>query len=113
MKLLLSWILISSIISLVIVINAHKIIPVGEHTAKSITTSTELHLLNNLLKKESITKENLHSLIHERQRHFKGTIISSQLESLPIAVIYFTLLAVNSLNIIFIILGFYYLQRKN
>lgn len=113
MKLLLGWVLISSVISVTVVMNAHKYIPVGEHIAKNIVTSTELHLLKTLLEKESITEENIRSLINERQKHFKSGVIHSQIESLPIGLIYLTLLFFNFLNIIFIILGFGYLVFKN
>jgi len=94
------------------VINAPKFIPVGEHTAKSLVASAEIELLKELLEKESTTKENLQSLIHERYNNFKDDVLSSQLHSLSTSFIFLALLIVNSLNIIFIVLGFWYFRSR-
>ena len=64
MKLIFGWVLFSSILSVTIVLNAHKVIPVGERTAKFIVASTELYTLKELLKKELVNKSEIQSLIH-------------------------------------------------
>ncbi len=112
MKLLLGWILISSILSLTIVLNAHKVIPVGEHTASYYITTTELHTLNELLKVKSINKNVIQSLINDKKRPFKGVVIGAQIESIPKDFIFLSLLILNALNIIFILISFLYIRNK-
>ena len=103
--------LFSSILSLTIVLNVHKVIPVGEHTAKYIVASTELHTLTELLKKESINKNTIQSLINEKTRPFKGVVIGAQIEAIPKEFIFLSLLILNALNIIFILIYFWYIRR--
>ena len=112
MKLIFGWVLFSSILSLAIVLNAHKVIPVGEHTARHIVASTELHTLKELLKSESINKNEIQSLINEKTEPFKGVVIGSQLESIPTSFIYLSLLILNALNILFVLICFWYLRNK-
>ena len=112
MKLIFGWVLFSSILSLTIVLNAHKVIPVGEHTAKYIVTNTELYILKELLKKETINKNEIQSLINEKTKPFKGVVIGSQLESIPMSFIYLSLLILNTLNILFVLICFWYLRKK-
>jgi len=113
MKLILAWILFSSILSLVIVLNAHKVIPVGEHTARYIVTNTELHTFKELLKNESINKSVIQSLINEKTKPFKGHVISAQIESIPTSFIYLSLLILNTLNILFVLIYFWYFRSKS
>ena len=112
MKLIFGWVLFSSILSVIIVLNAHKFIPVGEHTAKYIVASTELYTLRELLKKESINKNKIQSLINEKTRPYKGVVISAQIESIPKEFIFLALLILNALNIIFVLICFWYVRNK-
>lgn len=111
MKLIFGWILFSSILSLAIVFNANKVIPVGENTARYIVANTELYLLKELLKKESIDKDVIQSLINEKTRPFKGAVISSQIELIPTSFIYLLLLILNTLNILFVLISFWYFRK--
>ena len=112
MKLIFGWVLFSSILSLTIVLNAHKVIPVGEHTAKYIVANTELYTLKELLKKESIDKNDIQSLINEKTRPFKGVVIGAQIESIPKDFIFLSLLILNALNIIIVLICFWYIRSK-
>jgi len=112
MKLIFWWVLFSSMLSLAIVLNAHKVIPVGEHTARYVVTNTELHILKELLKNESINKSEIQSLINKKTRPFKGVVIGAQLESIPTSFIYLSLLILNSLNILFVLICFWYFRNK-
>ncbi len=112
MKLIFGWVLFSSILSLTIVLNVHKVIPVGEHTAKYIVASTELYTLKELLKKESINKNEIQSLINEKTKPFKGVVIGAQIESIPRELIFLSLLILNALNIIFVLIYFWYFRNK-
>lgn len=112
MKLIFGWILFSSILSLTIVLNAHKVIPAGEHTEKYIVTNTELHILKELLKKDSVNKDEIQSLINEKTKHFKGVVIGYQLESIPMSFIYLALLILNALNILFVLISSWYIRNN-
>ena len=112
MKLIFGWVLFSSILSLTIVLNAHKFIPVGEHTAKYIITNTEIYTLKELLKNESINKNEIQSIINEKTKPFKGVVIGAQIESIPKDFIFIALLILNSLNILFVIIGLWYFRNK-
>lgn len=112
MKLVFGWVLFSSILSLIIVLNAHKLIPAGEHTAKYIVANTELNILNDLLKKDSINKDEIQSLINKKTKLFKGAVIEAQIESIPKGFIFLSLLILNALNIIFVLISIWYLRNK-
>ncbi len=113
MKLIFGWVLFSSILSLAIVLNAHKVIPVGENTARYIVANTELYILKELLKNESINKNAIQSLINEKTRPFKGVVIGAQIESIPTTFIYLSLLLLNTLNILFVLISFWYFKNKS
>lgn len=113
MKLVLGWVIFSSLASLFIVVNAHKVIPVGELTEKDIITSTELYILNDLLNKEQVNKDTVRALIGERMVYFKDDVLSSQIESMPVGFIYFSLLVLNILNIIFMFIGLWHVKKQD
>jgi len=112
MKIFFIWVLLSSTLSLAIVLNAHKVIPVGEHTERSIVSNTELYTLKELLKNETITKSDIQSLINKKQRPFKANVIAAQIELIPTSFIYIALLILNSLNILFVLTSFWYFRNK-
>ena len=112
MKLILVWVIFSSILSITIALNAHKVIPAGEHTTRYIIANTELYTLRELLKKESINKNEIQSLINKKMKPFKGIVIDSQLESIPKDFVFLSLIILNTLNIIFVLICFWYIRNK-
>lgn len=111
MKLLFSWVVFSSFLSLLIIVNAPLVMPTLEKQ-QSTATSVELQLLNDLLEIERIDREVLNSLVIARKRDFKGDVIKSQLESLPLTLTFLPLLILNALNISFTMLGFWYVRTR-
>jgi len=112
MKLLSVWVLFSSMLSFVIVLNAHKVIPVGESTAKHIVVATELNILEQLLDTKPINDDVIQSLINEKRKPYKGAVINSQIEAMPASLLYMALLILSILNILIVLLSVWLIKHR-
>jgi len=86
--------------------------PTGTNSAKFVATSSEINLIDNLLEKESVTRDYLTALLQQKQDHFKSDVIGHQVEVIPVVFVYLSVLIVSSLNIIFTLVGGWTLIRQ-
>jgi hypothetical protein len=83
-----SWILLSAMLSITLIIIAPRALPVGARLAKGIVLDTELQLLEELLKHESITKTLLQNKYDVLRRNIKPSVIRTQIEGIPFVIIF-------------------------
>ncbi len=112
MKILLGWILFSSLLSIAIVFKAPEFLPIGESSSQMISQSSKIELLDELMSHESIDRKLLEDKRLKLNQAYKGSVGNAQLESLPITSLFFALLGLNKLNILLIVIYWFATRKK-
>ena len=110
MKILLVWILFSSLLSIAILFNAPDFLPIGVSSSEVINHTSKIELLDELKSLESIDKKLLQDKRLELNKTYKSSVANAQLESLPINSLFFALLGLNKLNLLLI--GIYWFATR-
>ena len=112
MKILLGWILFSSLLSIAIVFKAPGFLPIGESSSQMISQSSKIELLDELISLESVDRKHLQEKRLELNQAYKASVANAQLESLPITSLFFALLGLNKLNILLIVIYWFATRKK-
>ncbi len=112
MKILLGWILFSSLLSIAIVFKAPDFLPIGVSSSQVISQSSKIELLDELMCLESIDRKLLEDKRLKLNKAYKGSVANAQLESLPITSLFFALLGLNKLNILLIVIYWFATRKK-
>lgn len=110
-KIVLTWFLLSSILSILLVVRAPEYLPVGGNTADAIKTSSELQLLEQLISLDTMSKEALQNRYNELHKAYKHAVINSQIEGLPVAILYYMLIGINLINVLVVAAGFFVTRK--
>ena len=112
MKILLGWLLFTSLLSIAIVFKAPDFLPVGEKSSVMISQSSQIELLEELMSQETIDRNLLQEKYFELKQNDKGDVAGAQLESLSITSLLFALVGLNKLNIILIAIYWFATRKK-
>ncbi|PVV19383.1 MAG: hypothetical protein B6D78_13605 [gamma proteobacterium symbiont of Ctena orbiculata] len=100
MKIAHSWILLSAILSITLVLLAPRALPVDGRLAEGLQLDSELQLLEELLQQETVSRELLQNRYNDLHRILKPSVIRAQIEGIPKLFILLSLLGLNSINIL-------------
>ncbi|MES9943929.1 MAG: hypothetical protein ABW080_03105 [Candidatus Thiodiazotropha sp.] len=100
MKIAYSWFLLSAILSIAIILLAPRALPVGDRVAEGMQLNSELQLLKDLLRQETIDRELLQNRYRELHRDLKPSVIRAQIEGVPKLIILLSLLGLNIINML-------------
>ena len=112
MKILIGWILFSSLLSIAILFKAPDFLPIGVSSSQVINHSSKIELLDELMSHESIDLKLLKDKRLELNQAYKGSVGNAQLETLPITSLFFALLGLNKLNILLIVIYWFAIRKK-
>lgn len=112
MKILLGWILFSSLLSIAIVFKAPDFLPIGENSSQVISQTSKIELLDELTSLESIDRKLLEEKRLELNQAYKVSLANAQLEALPITSLFFALLGLNKLNILLLVIYWFATRKK-
>ncbi|MES9972381.1 MAG: hypothetical protein ABW092_20300 [Candidatus Thiodiazotropha sp.] len=100
MKIALSWILLSALLSIAILFLAPRALPVGDRMAEGIRLNGELQLLEDLMQAETVNRTLVQNKYQELKRDIKPSVVRAQIEGIPKVIIFFSLLGLNTINIL-------------
>lgn len=104
MKILLGWVLFTSVLSIAIVLKAPDFMPVGEQSSELVSQLAKVELLEELLGLESLDSTVLQEKHSILQQNYKSNVANAQLETLSITSLFFALVGLNLLNILLIVI---------
>ena len=112
MKILLGWILFTSLLSMAIVFKAPDFLPIGERSGAMISQSSQLQLLDELISQDEIDSKKLQERQLALKLRYKNSVANAQLETLPITSLFFALVGLNILNIVLILVFLLFMRKK-